>query len=73
MTSKNDTQPKVLSKVADYLTAGVQVVWVADPAKRTVTVHRQNQEPQVFAESDTLTAEEIIPGFQVPVRDLFQL
>jgi Uma2 family endonuclease len=71
--NKNDTQPKVLSKVADYLTAGVQVVWVLDPAKRTVTAHRRNQEPQVFAETDTLTVEDIIPGFQVSVRDLFQL
>jgi Uma2 family endonuclease len=71
VVSKNDSQPKVLRKVADYLQAGVQVVWVADPAKRTVTAYRPGQEPQVYTEADTLTVEDLIPGFQVLVRDLF--
>ena len=30
--SKNDTLPAVQRKVDDYLTAGVKVVWVVDPA-----------------------------------------
>jgi Uma2 family endonuclease len=71
--SKNDTQPSIQSKVDDYLKAGVQVVWVADPEKRTVTAYRPGQEPQVFTEADTLTVEDIIPGFQMAVRDVFQL
>ncbi len=67
--SKNDSAPAVQRKVDDYLTAGVQVVWVVDPAARTVTVHRRNEEAKVYHEQDTLTLEDIIPGFELLVSD----
>lgn len=69
--SKNDTLAEILAKVADYLRAGVRVVWVADPEARTVAAHRPDQEPKVFQESDTLTVEEVIPGFRMAVKDVF--
>ncbi len=70
--SKNDTGPEVEAKVREYLAAGVELVWVADPDARTVTAHRPTQPPQVFAAADTLTADPVIPGFAVPVADLFR-
>jgi Uma2 family endonuclease len=70
--SKNDTGPEVEAKVHEYLAAGVELVWVADPDARTVTAHRANQSPQVFAAADTLTADPVIPGFAVPVAELFR-
>ncbi len=68
--SKNDTQPEVDEKVRDYLSAGVVLVWVADPDARTVTAYQANQPPVVFAAADTLTALPVIPGFAVLVGDL---
>jgi Uma2 family endonuclease len=70
--SKNDTNTNVAEKVADYLAAGVRVVWVADPAQRTLTVHRPGEPPLELGVGDTLTAEGIIPGFAVPVARLFE-
>jgi Uma2 family endonuclease len=79
--SKNDTLPAIqrkepvpprLKRMDDYLRAGVRVVWVADPGARTVTEYRPDTEPRVFQEDDTLTVEDIIPGFQLPVRDALQ-
>jgi Uma2 family endonuclease len=71
--SKNDTGPAVQGKVDDYLRAGVRVVWVADPEARTVTAHRRGVAPQVFGENDTLTVEDVIPGFQLPIRDALRV
>jgi Uma2 family endonuclease len=71
--SKNDTEPAVERKVEDYLTAGVRVVWDVDPAKGTVTAHRRGQKPHLFTEAVTLVVEDVIPGFQVAVRDVFQM
>jgi len=70
--SKNDTNTEVAEKVADYLAAGVRVVWMADPAQRTLTVHRPGEPPQELGVGDTLTAEGIIPGFAVSVARLFE-
>jgi Uma2 family endonuclease len=69
--SPNDPGPEVQAKVDEYLAAGVQVVWVADPVNRNVTAHRPSRPPQVFGPADTLTVQDVIPGFQVPVADLF--
>ncbi len=67
--SKNDTWAEVRRKVADYLAAGVHVVWVPDPESRTVTEFRPNQPERVYLENETLTIEDVIPGFRLPVRD----
>jgi Uma2 family endonuclease len=70
--SKNDTMAALQRKAADYLTAGVRVVWVVDPVARTVTEYRRDTAPRVFGEHETLTVEDVIPGFQLPVRDALQ-
>lgn len=68
--SKNDWQPEIDAKVRDYLTAGVSLVWVADPDARTVTAHQSGAAPVVFPAADALTAGAVIPGFAVLVGDL---
>jgi Uma2 family endonuclease len=70
--SKNDRPGEVAAKVADYLAAGVRLVWVADPADRTLTAHRPGAAPVVLGEADALTCEDIIPGFRLPVADVFR-
>jgi Uma2 family endonuclease len=68
VVSKNDSAPYTARKVEDYLRAGVQIVWVADPQRWTVTVHRCGQPPQVLGPGEVLTVEELIPGFALPVE-----
>jgi Uma2 family endonuclease len=70
--SKNDRPGKVADKVAKYLVAGVRLVWVLDPPTQTVTAHRPDQPPRVFAAGETLTADGVIPDFAVVVADLFK-
>jgi Uma2 family endonuclease len=70
--SKNDTDASIAQKVQDYLTAGVSVVWVADPKKKSVTVHRSKEQPRVLTGDETLTVKDIIPGMQIRVKDVFE-
>lgn len=70
--SKNDGASYIAEKVRDYLKAGVLVVWVVDPAKRIVTEHRPDQPPRVFGDTDTLTLEDLIPGFSLAVEAIFK-
>jgi len=69
--SKNDTNKKIEDKVAAYHRAGVVVVWVPDPATCTLTVYRAAEQPVDLKADDLLTFPDLIPGFQVAVRDLF--
>jgi Uma2 family endonuclease len=70
--SKNDSLKYVQRKVKHYLKAGVDVVWVADPATKTVTTHTATGEPVSYSESDSLQLPGLIPGFSMPVADVFR-
>lgn len=69
--SKNDTLAYVERKIADYLKAGVRLAIVIDPEARTAALHRPNQPVVLLAASDELTCEDIIPGFRLPLANLF--
>ncbi len=68
--SPSDTHEDVVEKVGLYLEAGV-VVWVADPDFQRVSVHRPGHPPETFNIRQELSGEPYLPGFRVPVADLF--
>ena len=69
--SPSDREAAVQEKVQEWLAAGVQVVLDLDPARETVTVYRANQDPLILSAGDSFTAEEILPGFSLPLRKVF--
>ena len=71
IVSPNDRPMDVHAKVADYLTAGTRLVWVVDPATRTVVAYRRLLAPTRIARTGLLDGEDVLPGFRVPVADLF--
>src|SRR4051812_4633622 len=71
VVSPNDTNAEVEDKVDDYLKAGARLVWVVKPRRRTVTVHRPAQPPTMLRDTDTLTGDDVVPGFACPVAEVF--
>jgi Uma2 family endonuclease len=59
-------------KIDAYLAAQVPIVWIFDPYRRTVTVHRPGTEPELFNVGNELSAEPQLPGFRVLVARLFE-
>ena len=72
MISPNDLYTEVDEKVADYLAAGTLAVIVVNPRRRTVKVHRSLSDTVELTESDTLEVSDIVPGWQMPVQDMFE-
>jgi Uma2 family endonuclease len=70
--SKNDTLAALERKAQDYLQAGAVVVWVVDPINRNVIEYRQGDTSRTYAEDDTLTVPDLIPGFALLVREALQ-
>ena len=58
-------------KVADYLAAGAELVWVVDPKRRSVTVYRTLLSPRRVSGDEALDGEDVLPGFSVKVSELF--
>ena len=71
VVSPNDSWSEVVEKVQEWLAAGVRIVWVVDPASRTITVYRSLQEVHVLTEADLLDANDVAPGFSLPIAQIF--
>jgi Uma2 family endonuclease len=70
--SPGDTKREVASKTLVWLQAGTRVVWILDPPAKTLTVHRTDHLPITLGPADTLTVEDILPGFAYSLARLFR-
>ena len=61
------------AKRADYFEAGTLAVWDVDPIARTVTRFSATapDQPVTFRVGDQAEAEPALPGWRIPVADLF--
>ena len=72
VVSPGDTVQEVDDKVAEWLTAGTRLVWVARPSRRTVEVHRADGTVSLLGVRDELSGEDVVPGFTMPVARIFR-
>ena len=70
VVSPTDNERFVITKVTNYLYAGVVVV-VVYPQEKTVAVHRVGQKVDMLENDATLTLPDILPGFSLAVKDIF--
>jgi Uma2 family endonuclease len=70
IVSPGDRWSEILTKVHEYLDAGVRLVWIVDPRTQTVHVYQPGQVEQLSAE-DTLDGGDVLPGLTLPVREIF--
>lgn len=71
ITSPNDSYGDVHEKALSWLACGTRLVWVVEPIARTVTVYRPGGALHAVRGDDVLTGDDVLPGFEVRVRDLF--
>lgn len=70
--SPSDTSTAMQEKTLEYFAAAAELVWIVDPKSRTVTVHRADGSAHLLREGDTLDGEDVLEGFSVPVRRIFE-
>jgi Uma2 family endonuclease len=70
--SPGDRWSRILTKVGEYLEAGVTLVCVLDEQTETARVYRQEEPDQILSAEQELTLPEILPDFRVPVRRFFE-
>ena len=54
-----------------WIAAGVRWVLELDPAAEILTIYRPGIEPRRLTREDTLTGDDVLPGFNYPLRNLF--
>lgn len=71
VVSPGDSYGEVEDKVFEWLSAGTRLVIVVTPRTRTVTVYRSLSDIQALTERDTLEGGDVVPGWTLPVRGIF--
>jgi len=69
--SPNDRYTEVAEKIAEWLAHGVRLLFAVDPRRKSVEVHRPGQPTQTLGLDDVLDGEDVVPGWTLAVRDLF--
>ena len=70
VVSPNDRVYNPDEKLEDYRSAGFPLVWAVNPDSRLVRVHVPGHPVAERRGGDTLTADDLLPGFAVPVAAL---
>jgi Uma2 family endonuclease len=69
--SESNSEAEMRRKLQDYFAAGVRLVWYIDPRTRSATIYTSPQAFAVLGENDILTGGDVLPGFELPLRQLF--
>jgi Uma2 family endonuclease len=71
VVSPNDTFASVDEKARAWLAAGARLVWNVRPEARVVEAYRPAHIVEILPEDQTLTSEDVIPGFACLVSEIF--
>jgi Uma2 family endonuclease len=69
--SPGDLAYDVTEKVDEYLEHGFRTVWVVHPNTRSVAIYRRDGSVTLLHEGDTITCEDVVPGFHRTVAEFF--
>ena len=70
--SPHDTAYEIEDKIAQWLGAGVQLVWVIYPETQRLQVHRADGTVTKLQSEEHLMGEDVVPGFQCQIAEVFQ-
>ena len=70
--SESDRVAALAQKVATYVDAGVPLVWIVDTFQKTIQVYRGSMKPETLLAGDTLDGGAELPGFSVPLSEVFE-
>lgn len=71
IASPSDSRPAVRRKAESYIAAGIALVWLIDPRARTVLVYDADGDTRLLREGEVLDGGDVLPGFAIPVADVF--
>ena len=75
--SESNTDAEIAQKLREYFASGTRLAWIIDRSPPTVAVYRAPGGPSFVLDLDgtldgTLDGEDVLPGFTLPVADLFR-
>ena len=70
LLSETDSVSDIVGKMQEYLNNGLRLGWLIDSRTETARVFRADGSVEVKSFADTLSGEEVLPGFAFPLAAL---
>ena len=70
--SRGNTRREMARKLSEYFGAGVRLVWLVYPKSKAIEVYTGLDACRTLRIKDTLDGGDVLPGFSMPVRKLFE-
>lgn len=58
-------------KLVDYFDSGARLAWVINPEEKSALVYRGTETHRLLCVTDVLDGEDVLPGFRLPLAELF--
>lgn len=69
--SRGNTRAEMERELDEYFANGVRAVWVIQPVHETAKIYESRDEPAAIDSEGSLQAPEVLPGFELAMRALF--
>jgi Uma2 family endonuclease len=71
LRSDSDSIKMLRAKMLEYIENGVRLGWLIDPIEKQVSIYRANGEIEVLDDPESVSGEEVLPGFVLNPRELW--
>lgn len=68
---KNQRYEDLQAKLQEYLDNGVRLGWLIEPNAKTVEIYRPQQQVEILNNPQTLSGEDVLPGFILDLSEIF--
>ena len=68
---KNQKYEDLQAKMQEYIDNGARLGWLIEPSAKTVEIYRPNQQVEVLNNPQTLSGEDVLPGFVLNLSEIF--
>lgn len=71
LRSKSDSLTSLQLKMQEYINNGAKLGWLIDPQRKVVEIYRPNQMVAILESPETVSENEILPGFILDLSEIF--
>jgi Uma2 family endonuclease len=71
LMSPRDNLEKTRAKMREYMENGASLGWLINRKQQQVEIYRQNQEVEILESPQTISGEDILPGFVLDMAEIW--
>ncbi len=71
LRSSSDSIKTLREKMQEYIDNGVRLGWLIDSQTKQVEIYRQKQQVEVLSSPDTVSGEDVLPGFVLNLNKIW--